>query len=67
MVTGLTHQFLMAFLGAASRIIAALLLAAPGGPKITSTVSLSQLIGYNLLIAAAILTLRVLFMIFRNR
>jgi ubiquinone biosynthesis protein len=66
-VTGLTHQFLMAFLGAASGIVAALLLGAPGGPKITSTVSLSQLIGYNLLIVAAILVLRVLFTIFRNR
>ena len=36
-------------------------------PQITPTVSLSQLIGYNLLIVAAILVLRVLFTIFRNR
>jgi ubiquinone biosynthesis protein len=66
-VTGLTHQFLLAFLGAASGIVAALLLGAPGGPKVAPTVSLSQLIGYNLLIVAAILVLRVLFTIFRNR
>jgi ubiquinone biosynthesis protein len=66
-VTGLTHQFLLAFLGAASGIIAALLLGTPGGPKITPTVSLYQVIAYNLLIAAAILVLRVLFTIFRNR
>ena len=66
-VTGLTHQFLLTFLGAASGIVAAMLLGAPGGPKITPTVSLYQVIGYNLLIVAAILVLRVLFTIFRNR
>jgi len=66
-VAGLTYQFLLAFLGAASGIVAALLLGAPGGPKVTPTVSLYQIIGYNLLIVAAILVLRVLFTIFRNR
>jgi hypothetical protein len=34
-VTGLTHQFLLTLLGAASGIVAPLLLGAPGGPKIT--------------------------------
>jgi ubiquinone biosynthesis protein len=66
-VTGLTHQFLLAILGAASGVVAALLLGAAGGPKITPNVSLNQLVGYNLLIVAAILILRVLFTIFRNR
>ena len=66
-VTGLTNRFLLAFLGAASGIVAALLLGAPGGPKVAPTVSLYQIIGYNLLIVAAILVLRVLFTIFRNR
>jgi ubiquinone biosynthesis protein len=66
-VTGLTDQFLLTFLGAASGIVAALLLGAPGGPKVAPTVSLYQVIGYNLLIVAAILVLRVLFTIFRNR
>jgi len=66
-VTGLTQQFLLAFLGAASGIVAALLIGVSGGPKIASTVSLSQLIGYNLLIVAAVLVLRVLFTIIRNR
>ena len=66
-VTGLTHQFLLAFLGAATGIVAALLVGAPGGPKIAPTVSLLQLIGYNLLIVAGILVLRVLYLIFRNR
>jgi ubiquinone biosynthesis protein len=66
-VTGLTDQFLLTFLGAACGIVAALLLGAPGGPKVTPTVSLYQIIGYNLLVVAAILVLRVLFTIFRNR
>jgi len=66
-VADLTHRFLLAFLGAASGIVAALLLGAPGGPRVAPSVSLSQLIGYNLLIVAAILVLRVLFTIFRNR
>jgi ubiquinone biosynthesis protein len=66
-VTGLTHQFLLTLLGAASGIVAALLLGAPGGPMVAPTVSLYQVIGYNLLIVAAILVLRVLFTIFRNR
>jgi ubiquinone biosynthesis protein len=66
-VTGLTSQFLLTFLGAATGIMAALLLGVSGGPRVASDVSLAQLIGYNLLVVAAILVLRVLFMIFRNR
>jgi ubiquinone biosynthesis protein len=67
LVTGLTHQFLVAFLATASGIIAALLLGAPGGPEVAPSVSLYQMIGYTLLIIAAILGLRVLFTIFRDR
>jgi ubiquinone biosynthesis protein len=66
-VTGLTNQFLLTFLGAATGIIAALLLGVTAGPKIAPDVSLAQLIGYNLLIVASILVLRVLFVVFRNR
>ena len=66
-VTGLANQFLLALLGAASGIVAAQLLAAPGGPKVTQSVSLYQLIGYNLLIVSGVLVLRVLFTIFRSR
>ena len=66
-VTGLTHQFLLTFLGVASGIVAALLLGAPGGPRVAPAVSLYQVIGYNLLVVAVILALRVLFTIFRSR
>jgi ubiquinone biosynthesis protein len=66
-ITGLANQFLMAFLGVGSGIVAAMLLGTSGGPKITTTLSLYQFIGYNLLIVAAILVLRVLFTILRSR
>ena len=67
MITGLVNQFLMAFLGVGSGIVAAMLLGTSGGPTITTTLSLYQFIGYNLLIVAAILVLRVLFTILRSR
>ena len=46
---------------------AILLIGAPGGPKIAPTVSLFQLTGYILFIAAGVLVLRVLFAVFSNR
>jgi ubiquinone biosynthesis protein len=66
-ITGLTHQVLLTVLAAASGIAAALLLGVTSGPKITPNVSLGQLIGYNLLVVAGILALRVLYTIFKNR
>ena len=48
-------------------IAGALLLGTTSGPEITSSVTLCQVIGYNLLLVATILALRVLFTIFRNR
>jgi hypothetical protein len=49
------------------RIVAAVLPGTSGGPSVTPTISFPQVIGYNLLIVAAILVLRVLLTIFRNR
>jgi ubiquinone biosynthesis protein len=66
-VSGLTYQFLLTLIGATSGIAAALLLGTTSGPKVTSSVTLYQVIGYNLFIVAAILVLRVLFTIFKNR
>jgi ubiquinone biosynthesis protein len=66
-ITGLTYQVLLTVLAAASGIAAALLLGVTSGPEITPNVSLGQLIGYNLLVVAGILALRVLYTIFRNR
>src|SRR5215469_707833 len=66
-ITGLTQQVLLTVLAAASGIAAALLLGVASGPKITPNVSLGQLIGYNLLVVAGILGLRVLYTIFKGR
>jgi ubiquinone biosynthesis protein len=63
-VTGLVHLALLTFLGAAIGIIAVLLLGTHGGPTITPTVSLFQVIGYNLIVVSSVLILRVLFRIF---
>jgi ubiquinone biosynthesis protein len=64
-VTGLVHQFLLAFLAATSGIIAVLMLGLHGGASITTSVSLFQLLGYFLLVIAAILSLRVLLTVLR--
>jgi ubiquinone biosynthesis protein len=64
-VTGLLHQVILAFLAAASGIMAVLMIGLHGGPTITSTVSLYAFLGYCLLVIAAILAVRVLVGIFR--
>jgi ubiquinone biosynthesis protein len=49
----------------AAGVMAVLLLGSTGGPKLSATVSLFQVLGYNLLVVSAVLILRVLVMIFR--
>jgi ubiquinone biosynthesis protein len=63
--TGLLHQALLAVLGATAGIMAVLLLGTPGGPKVTDSMTLFQLFGYNLLVICTVLVLRVLVLIFR--
>ncbi|MEU8227880.1 AarF/UbiB family protein [Kribbella sp. NPDC048915] len=63
--TGLLHQALLAVLGATAGLMAVLLLGTPGGPKVTESMSLFQLLGYNLLVICTVLVLRVLVLIFR--
>jgi ubiquinone biosynthesis protein len=65
-IVDMVHQIMVGFLGATAGIMAVLLLAARGGPAVTKTVSLFQIFGYNLLVIACLLVLRVLFMIFRR-
>jgi ubiquinone biosynthesis protein len=64
-VTAMLHQVLLTILSATAGIMAVLLLGTGGGPRVTATVSLYQLLGYNLLVVCAILALRVLVLIFR--
>ena len=63
--TELLHQALLAVLGATAGIMAVLLLGTPGGPKVTDSMTLFQLFGYNLLVICTVLVLRVLVLIFR--
>ncbi|TCC60502.1 AarF/ABC1/UbiB kinase family protein [Kribbella pittospori] len=64
-ITGLLHQTLLAILGATAGLMAVLLLGTPGGPQVTTSMSLFQLFGYNLLVICAVLVLRVLVLVFR--
>jgi ubiquinone biosynthesis protein len=54
-------------IGVAIGVVAAILLTITSGPKVTPGVTLLQVIGGNLLIAASTLVLQVLFTIFRSR
>ncbi len=65
-VTDLLHKVLLAFLAAAVGIMAVLLLGTSGGPKVTDSISLYALFGYNLLVVSSVLGLRVLVTIFRR-
>jgi ubiquinone biosynthesis protein len=65
MVVAMLHQVLLTILSATAGIMAPQLLGTGGGPRVTATVSLYQLLGYNLLVVCAILALRVLVLTFR--
>ncbi|MEV4469517.1 AarF/UbiB family protein [Nonomuraea sp. NPDC049504] len=65
-VTGLLHQVLLTVLGSTAGVMAVILLTTDGGPALVGSTTLLQLIGYNLLMVAAILGLRVLALIFRR-
>ncbi|GAA1536923.1 AarF/UbiB family protein [Actinomadura kijaniata] len=66
LVTTLLHQTLLTVLGATAAVVAALLLGTAGGPQVTPSVSLFQLMGYALFGIGSVLILRVLFTIFRH-
>jgi len=65
-VTGLVHEVLLAFVGAATGLMAVLLLASTSGPKILPELTLHQVFGYNLLVISALVGLRLLFVVFRR-
>jgi ubiquinone biosynthesis protein len=64
-LTGLLNRALLAFLAAASGIMAVLMIGLHGGPALSKTVSLYSFFGYCLLVIAAILAVRVLVQVFR--
>jgi ubiquinone biosynthesis protein len=65
-LTGLVHQVLLTVIGAASGLMAVLLLGMRGGPRLTPSIELYAVLGYALLIVAVILLLRVLVVVFRS-
>ncbi|MQA74224.1 MAG: hypothetical protein GEU88_07785 [Solirubrobacterales bacterium] len=46
-------------------VMGVLLLGSEGGPVVSASLSLFELIGYNLLVVSFVLVLRVLFVVFR--
>ncbi|WP_206788630.1 AarF/ABC1/UbiB kinase family protein [Amycolatopsis sp. MtRt-6] len=65
-VTGLVHEALLAFVGAATGLMAVFLLTGSGGPRIAADLTLHQVFGYNLLVISALVGLRLLFVVFRR-
>lgn len=66
-VTTMLHELLLAFTGTATGVMAVLLLASTGGPKVSQDITLNQVFGYNLLVISALLGLRLLFVVFRTQ
>jgi ubiquinone biosynthesis protein len=66
-VRELAHFAATAFLAGVFGIMAAMLLTSGQGPQVSATLTLYQVFGYLLVVASGILTLRVLFDVFRRR
>jgi len=56
---------LVTILACTAGVMAVVLLGEDGGPQLTSSVSLYEFLGYSLMVAAMILAMRVLVIIFR--
>ena len=67
LVRGLVNLIAATVLAAAFGIMAAMLLISAGGPQVTPTLTLFQIFGYLLVVLSGLLTLRVLFDVFRVR
>jgi ubiquinone biosynthesis protein len=59
------HDTLVTILACTAGIMGVVLLGKPGGPRITESVNMFEFLGYALLVAAMILAMRVLVLIFR--
>lgn len=65
LIRGLVNTLAVTVLAAAFGVIAAMLLISDGGPQVTPTLTLFQIFGYLLVVLSGLLTLRVLFDVFR--
>jgi ubiquinone biosynthesis protein len=66
MIEDLHSYVILNIIAATTGIMAVLMLGLHNGPRITTTVSLYQFLGYSLLVIAAILALRVLVTVLRT-
>jgi ubiquinone biosynthesis protein len=64
-LSALVHLIVLTALGAATGVMAVVLLATTGGPLLSPSLSPFHLLGYNLLVVSAVLILRVLVLILR--
>jgi ubiquinone biosynthesis protein len=66
-VLGVRIRTVRALIGAATGLMAVMLLASTGGPAVGPELTLNQLFGYNLPVVSALLGLRLLFVVFRSQ
>lgn len=67
LIRELVNLLAITFLAGIFGIMSAMLLASSGGPQVTPTLTLFQIFGYLLVVASGLLTLKVLFDVFRLR
>ncbi|AMB60430.1 ABC1 kinase family protein [Microterricola viridarii] len=65
LLRNLVNLLVVSFLAGAFGIMAAMLLISDGGPRVSETLTLFQVFGYLLVLLSGLLTLRVLFDVFR--
>ncbi|MFJ6417346.1 ABC1 kinase family protein [Paeniglutamicibacter sp. NPDC091659] len=67
MVRSMVHEVILTFLAGVTGIMATMLLVSNGGPMVTTNLTLYQLFGFTLIGVASVLSLKVVFDIFRRR
>ncbi len=65
-VTGLVNRVVLAVIGGAVGLMSVALLAIPGGPQVSPSTSLSDVVGYLGLFLATVLLLRALVTVMRD-
>jgi ubiquinone biosynthesis protein len=66
-IRGIVRDVLLAFLGALTGVLGILLLSTQGGPRVTGSLRLFDIFGYNMLLISSVLVLRVLFTITKTQ
>ncbi|MEW2579235.1 ABC1 kinase family protein [Streptomyces syringium] len=64
-IRALVHEILLTILAATTGLMSVILLHAHGGPMVTASIRLFEVIGYHLMVFSGVLCLRILFVIFR--